>query len=822
MYKVTLDGYILYQPGSASAMLTQPSLELETGYAGIFQATVPPDNPLYDKIFCRKSMVSVFRDDTEIFYGEVRKIPQIDRNRNKEIYCTGALSFLADSIQPQAEYHDISPYQLLKTMLDIHNSQVEERKQIHIGFVTVTDPNNALYRYTNYETTLAAIREKLVGRLGGYLRLRHVQEKLYLDWIQIEEYGNYSTQPIEFGLNLLDYSETLSAEDVVTALIPLGAALEDSAGEVLEKRVDITSVNDGKNYVYSKDAVEQFGWVWATNTWDDVTLPGNLLTKGRSWLETTQFETMTLKLTAADLSELGHDYNAFGEGDRIHCLAKPYGMDIVLPIMKLTIPLQDPAGRTLELSTERQKTYTETQSYNRQEQAAREQEIRNQQNKNIQAGIDNLTNMMSGVGGGYKLTEYDVDGRWVRDLYMDAPNKEQAVRILQINKEGIACSKSGYAGPYTVGITIGGQILGDWLAVNSIDTDKLSIGLNAWIKGTEDGLATKVEKNGIISAINQSSEEVSIDAERINLNGAISANNNVEITTDGKLKAVDGEFSGIILSGEGQIGGFKLNTDAMKYGSPQVPNNSNSDMNVYLGVRGISVDSKAANSDYYRRRVSLEDGKLCVYQDNVLVGYFASNETVSEGQNNYRYFCWQVINGYTGKEYEFLQTSGSNTWMECGEFIMNTNSHLAIHGDLLVFGTKSRATDTVDYGKRLFYCYETPSPLFGDVGEGTIGEDGRCFIPIDPVLLEALSKAQYQVFLQAYGEGTCHVSERESGYFVVSGTPGLSFAWELKAHQAGYDNYRLEPLEENTGIESINYGAKAANHIEAVQKGRFV
>ena len=250
MYKVKLDGYVLYHADHPSAMLTDPVLELEPGYAGVFTATVPPDNPLYDRICCRKSMVSVFRNNREIFYGEVRKIPNIDRYRNKQIYCTGALSFLADSIQPQAEYHDISPAALLGRMLEIHNSQVEPRKQIKLGYVSITDPNNSLYRYTNYENTLEAIREKLVNRLGGYLRLRHVDDQLILDWVSIEQYGNYSTQPIEFGLNLLDYSETTSAEDVVTALIPLGATLEgESEIEALEKRVDITSVNDGKNYI---------------------------------------------------------------------------------------------------------------------------------------------------------------------------------------------------------------------------------------------------------------------------------------------------------------------------------------------------------------------------------------------------------------------------------------------------------------------------------------------------------------------------------------------------------------------------------------------
>lgn len=52
---------------------------------------------------------------------------------------------------------------LLKTMLDIHNSQVEKRKQIHLRQVTITAPNNSLYRYTNYENTLEAIRDNVHG-----------------------------------------------------------------------------------------------------------------------------------------------------------------------------------------------------------------------------------------------------------------------------------------------------------------------------------------------------------------------------------------------------------------------------------------------------------------------------------------------------------------------------------------------------------------------------------------------------------------------------------------------------------------------------------
>ena len=55
-----------------------------------------------------------------------------------------------------------------------------------------------------------------------------------------------------------------------------------------------------------------------------------------------------------------------------------------------------------------------------------------------------------------------------------------------------------------------------------------------------------------------------IDASRINLNGAISANGNVQITTDGKLIAVNGEFTGKITATEGEIAGLKLSNNGLR------------------------------------------------------------------------------------------------------------------------------------------------------------------------------------------------------------------------------------------------------------------
>lgn len=479
IYKIKLDGKVLYYPGDRQAAVINPELDLQTGYAGELTLKVPPLNPLYGEIHNRKSMVSVYRGNTEIFYGEVRTREK-DRFKNQPVKATGALSFLADSILPQQEWHDISPRDLLDAWLQLHNNQVEDRKKIYTGVVTIHDSNDSLYRITDRENTLEAIRDKLVDRLGGYLRLRHENDKLYLDWLTIQEYGKYCEQPIQFGENLMDYSETMTADDVITALIPLGAAIEQetdenaSEFERLEKNVDITSVNDGKDYIYSKEAVENFGWVWRTEKWDDVSVPANLLKKATEFLTSNQYESLVISLTAVDLSLFGQDYDSFDIGDRVLCNAIPYGMKKVLPVMEMKIPLQQPDQAQLTLGENLQQSFTDQTSGTFTQIRQEATDAGRVQTEWMKSAIDNLTKQMTGAKGGYKLTEFDENGLWLRDLYMDAPDKNQATNILQINKNGIGGSHNGYAGPYTAGMTLDGTILGERILAGSIKTEALS------------------------------------------------------------------------------------------------------------------------------------------------------------------------------------------------------------------------------------------------------------------------------------------------------------------------------------------------------------
>ena len=78
--------------------------------------------------------------------------------------------------------------------------------------------------------------------------------------------------------------------------------------------------------------------------------------------------------------------------------------------------------------------------------------------------------------------------------------------------------------------------------VNSNDQE-ISI-LQQTAQGLTSTVSQKVGNNEVISKINQSSEAVTINAGKINLNGVVTANQNFKIKTDGSMEAVNGTFTG--------------------------------------------------------------------------------------------------------------------------------------------------------------------------------------------------------------------------------------------------------------------------------------
>lgn len=256
-----------------------------------------------------------------------------------------------------------------------------------------------------------------------------------------------------------------------------------------------------------------------------------------------------------------------------------------------------------------------------------------------------------------------------------------------------------------------------------------------------------------------------------------------------------------------QESGRRAGTQTIKFGS--LPSSSTED----LGAITIKGQTQANKKTLISAASYITDYTEPYLQRR----YF--NTSIGPGAIDLTIGTWSMNIGP-----EEIRTDGSiraGNRIDCdGPFVAGADAY--VDGNFTVYGYKSRAVVTEQYSERLLYCYETPSPMFGDIGEGVISEDGSCYVWLDAVFSQTISDTKYQVFLQPYGRGECHVSERNKNYFVVNGTAGLQFGWEIKAKQMGYDQKRLEIPYYGVGdaADKNDYAKLAKCHIDSIKKER--
>ena len=479
MYTVRLDDKKIYDARIDDLTLIEPAIELEENNAGSFSFTIQNNHPSYDDIKRRKSIIKVYEDDEIIFAGMVYEIEE-DFYKNKKVYCEGELSYLNDTIQRPAEYHDMTVRGLLETYIENHNAQVEPEKQFKLGMVTVKDPNDSIYCYTNMETTLSCIKDDLLDDFGGILRVRYMNNEKYIDYIT-EDDVRTNQQVIRLGENLINYTSNISSLDIATAIIPLGKRLEESPIESLDMRLDIKSVNNNLDYVSDSIAVSNFGWIYKTVVWDDVTDANILKSKGEKYLTDSQFDNLIIEATALDMHLIDNNEMSIRLSDKIRIISKPHGLkDKYFRLTKQTINLNNPENNTITLGKEEHISLSaKTVQANNDILKAMEKitpasTILKQAKKNASA-------LINGNGeNGYVVLHENEKGVVYEILVMDTPDINTATKIWRWNQNGLGYANSKDANgnwEFGLAMTIDGQIVADYITTGTMNCDRLKGGM---------------------------------------------------------------------------------------------------------------------------------------------------------------------------------------------------------------------------------------------------------------------------------------------------------------------------------------------------------
>ena len=317
------------------------SLQLKEDTAGVGTLIFKlyPNNQGYNLIAEFKTYIKVkdLRDNTIRFSGRIIKIEdKMDSGGQiyKDVTCESALGFLNDTKERCSSYYGNNGSSFLTKILNTHNNKVnDEHKKIYVGNC---DINKDITHTCDFKTALAEILQT-VEDYGGYIRIREVNNKRYLDWLTKLE--NDIIQ-VDLGINMKEIVKSNNIFDIGTRIIPLGA-----------NHLTIESVNGGKDYIDDPDAISKYGIIEKTVEYSDIENASELKTKCMNELHNYTKAEYTLSTSAIDLSyKTGISKDRYKLGSPLHIRNRFMQIDDMYIVNSISLDLLLPYNPTLEIS----------------------------------------------------------------------------------------------------------------------------------------------------------------------------------------------------------------------------------------------------------------------------------------------------------------------------------------------------------------------------------------------------------------------------------------------------------------------------------------
>ena len=502
------------------------------------------------------------------------------------------------------------------------------------------------------------------------------------------------------GLNLRKISLKSDTYDFYTRIYPIG--------------------KDGitPKWLTGKDYIDNFqysskikAYVWKDERYTNTT---SLIEDATAKIEEMSRPYKAYTAEVVDLANASEEYKdilSYGIGDTVTLVSKKTRTKEKQRIVKIREYPETPKKNTVEISNAR-KTFAEIQ---KEETAAATEEAISIANNNTKKVLRD----------GY-YTKTDVES------HITAAKDEISLGVSQVYETKKTVSEKVAAAEKNANAAT------DEKLTEYSTTEEMNSAIKVKADAIESSVSKKVGSDEIISKINQSAEKVSINAEKISLNGAVTANSNFKINTDGsaETKALKITGGSLLIGGNCEI----TNEGNVFALSPKF----------YSGLY--------INSDF-------KMGTLSQLNYSMLLGYVGKNIFVGE--------------------------SGGTLW----GYGFTANNDIYAYGAIGCLGKKTRIIHTDDGRNIEMYAYETASPTFGDMGTGKLDEDGQCYVYLDDDFLLTVERdMKYIVMLTAKGAGELYVesTNEKDGYFVVKGTPKLEFYWEVKTRQKGNRDTRIE------------------------------
>lgn len=490
MYKIIIENdgerRFLHTPEiNSTQRILSGSLVEEVCTTPKLTCSIAPDNLCYDALHERRTLLTLHNtatNETE-FEGYILRAGtyfSASGLLTKKLICEGFQGYLCDSVQMYHTYTNTSITAFLTALLTAHNAQVEERKRIYLGSVDVTGSTNS--KTTAYRSTWGEIKENLLDRLGGEIRVRRGADgKLYLDYLNTVTHPQANAPIIALANNLRSLSVETDTANIVTRLIPLGAKVDD---ETAERLTIVGAVIAGQTitvpYIDDAAAIAKYGVIVGTAEFDDITVKENLYARGAAYLAENNRIKKHYKAGVLDV-----ECGALHVGNTYHFVNEMMQFNETLRLLHKTTDLLKPYTPTVEIGDKTEKLSSQTVQ-NRQ---LINYELPKQMSQTLQAAKDIATNMIEAATTGYVVVRPN------EILIMDTDDVDTATKVWRLNSGGIGYSSTGYHGTYGLAMTMNGEIVADRMTTGHLRGIDIQ-GCNITAGGLDDRNGTILIKSG--------------------------------------------------------------------------------------------------------------------------------------------------------------------------------------------------------------------------------------------------------------------------------------------------------------------------------------
>lgn len=398
------DRRLIYAPNNRNALVLSPKLTREVSKGGSLSFTMTRDHEQYESLQKMSTCITVEQDDKEIWRGRVLS-HEADWYNRRVIYCEGALSYFNDSAITPFNYEG-KLAQFLQHLIDAHNQQCGNMKMKRFELGTVTAALGDLVVHygdrdsygvgEDYGSTWDIIDKMVLKTYGGYAYCTFDAATgnnvlNYCD--QAYEADRLVNQTIEYGVNLLDFTEKTDTNSLFTRVYPMGSkhTVEETKWkwkflwwgekytESHEERYGISGTDAAtinkylpKGYSYRLDssdgdcgwiqndaAAQKFGIVSALGEYDTDS-DNDTFAAGVQDLQKNSLMVTSYTVKAVDLRDAGYDKDRLTFASYAHIISKPHSIDVIMLCTKLVEPLDQPDkkeytfGMTRQTLTDRQ------------------------------------------------------------------------------------------------------------------------------------------------------------------------------------------------------------------------------------------------------------------------------------------------------------------------------------------------------------------------------------------------------------------------------------------------------------------------------------